>query len=165
MKKFILSALCALGLMLSGTTAQAQDTFSKGSSVLNLGIGLPSSFHGLVFPPVTASYERSMTDGIFDKGSVGLGADSEFYLFQGGYSLFLGVRGSAHYEFIPKLDTYLGLSLGLGHTFVKGLDPDFGFHTKGHLGARYLLNDDLGVFGEFGLNGFGYVRAGISLSL
>lgn len=159
MKKFILSALCALGLVASGMTAQAQDTFSKGSNALNVGVALPVRFTGLIFPPVGVSYERSITDGIFDKGSIGVGADSELFLFQGGYSLFVGARAAAHYEFIPKLDTYVALALGLQNA------GSLGFGAKGILGARYLLNDDFGVFGEFGSNTFAVFRAGITLSL
>ncbi|MDO4706930.1 MAG: hypothetical protein Q4A61_00720 [Porphyromonadaceae bacterium] len=160
MKKFILSALCALGLVASGMTAQAQETFSKGSNALNVGLALPARFTNMTFPPIAVSYERSITDGIFDKGAIGLGADSELYLYRGGYSLFAGGRISAHYEFIPRLDTYLGLSLG-----VVNSGSFFEFATKGHIGARYLLNDDFGIFGELGTNTFAILRAGITLAL
>lgn len=160
MKKFMLSALCAFGLLAAGSSAQAQDTFSKGTNALNVGLGVPSSFTGMRFLPIGASYEHSILSGILDKGSVGVGADAELYMLAGGVSAFTAGRVSAHYEFIPKLDTYLGVSLGLG--IHSGLGANFG--ARGHIGARYFFSEKLGGFAEIG-SGWSVLRLGVSVNL
>lgn len=142
MKKFFMGALCALAL---GVSAEAQETFRKGDNVLNLGIGVQSS-GSVSLPPLSATYERSVLDGIIENGSLGLGLQGEVLIYKpGGLALFAGPRVAFHYEFTDKLDTYVGVQAGLWFA-----DSSVGFHTDAILGARYYLGEKWGVFGEFG---------------
>lgn len=142
MKKFFFAVLCALGL---ATTAVAQETFRKDDSVLNLGIGV-SNYGGVSLPPLSATYERSVADGIIDKGSIGLGVSAELTAFKvGGLSMFVGPRAAFHYEFVDNLDTYIGVEAGLGLA-----SSQVSFDWSGIVGARYYFGQKFGVFGEFG---------------
>lgn len=156
MKKFFLAALCALGL---AATAQAQDTFRKGDQVLNLGIGLGRETAVMSIPPISGFYERSVADGIIDKGSFGLGLQGEIATFRGaGLALFVGPRASFHYEFVDRLDTYFGIQAGL-YFFGSAA-----FEADGVLGARYYLSEKFGIFGEFG-TGLSVFKVGASFYL
>ncbi len=144
MKKFFLGALCALGIVAS---VNAQETFRKNDNVLNLGIGL-SSYSGTSLPPLSATYERSVIDGILEKGALGIGLQGELMSYKvGGLALFAGPRAAFHYEFVDNLDTYVGLQAGL---YLAGSGSGVAFAWNGVFGARYYFNNKWGVFGELG---------------
>lgn len=142
MKKILLGVLLTLGAF---ATASAQDTFRKNDNVLNLGIGV-SSTGTMNLPPLSATYERCLVDGIIDKGSLGLGVQGEIMSYKGaGIALFAGPRLAFHYEFVENLDTYVGIQAGLAFA-----SSTVSFGTDGILGARYYLGEKWGIFGEFG---------------
>lgn len=145
MKKIFLGLCLALGL---AATANAQDTFRKGDNVLNVGIGLSGS-GSTSLPPLSATYERSIADGIIEKGSIGLGVQAEVLTYKNvegsALALFAGPRISFHYEFTDNLDTYIGVQAGLAFAASHA-----SFGVDGVLGARYYLGERWGVFGEFG---------------
>lgn len=141
MKKFMMAALLALGFV---ATASAQDTFRKGDAVLNVGIGVPSERH-VSFPPLSATYEKSVADNIADNGSFGLGGQVELLGVNNSIAMFIGPRAAFHYEFVENLDTYIGVQAGLGLA-----SSSLSFDWNGVLGARYYLGDKFGIFGEFG---------------
>lgn len=155
MKKLMMVALCALGFAVS---ASAQDTFRRGDKVLNVGIGVPAENY-VDFPPLSATYEQSIADNIGDKGSVGLGAQVEFMGAAKRVSIFMGPRAAFHYEFVDKLDTYVGVQAGLG--LAKS---SLSFDWAGVIGARYYLGEKVGVFGEFG-TGFSVFKLGATFRL
>lgn len=145
MKKLFLGLCLALGLV---ATASAQDTFRKGDNILNVGIGLSGS-GSVSLPPLSATYERSIADGIIEKGAIGLGVQGELLTYKNvegsALALFAGPRLSFHYEFVENLDTYIGVQAGLAFASSHaklGID--------GILGARYYLGESWGVFCEFG---------------
>jgi hypothetical protein len=134
MKKLLLLFLVGL-FSLSQLVAQ-QSTFEKGSKVLNLGIGFGStlytgSYYKIGVPPISASLEVGVADGILDKGSIGIGGYLGFsshrysysyigYTDSWSYSNFIiGARGAFHYPFVDKLDTYTGLLLGFNIASAK----------------------------------------------
>lgn len=176
MKKFLLSALCALGLV---GTASAQDVFAKGDQFVNVGIGVSAGKFTTSFPPLSVGYERSIVDGLIENGSIGLGAEAEYrgykYTYFGGevgrgHSFFIGPRASFHYQFVERLDTYAGLSLGLYYhtSFIAGdkvtSEGNLAFRPIDlHLGARYLFTDKLGVFAELG-SGIATFKVGATFS-
>ncbi len=168
MKKFLLSALCCLGLV---ATASAQDTFRKGTNALGFAIGVGAESHVSV-PAISATYERSVTDGIMEYGSIGIGGQVEYQGFSYGDGLrgsefFVGARGTFHYEFVENLDVYGGLQSGLYtysmyYTGVKRNATTF--RVMGIAGARYLFSRSLGVFAEVGTN-ISIFKVGVTFNL
>ncbi len=179
MKRFALLLIAVLTL---GFAAQAQSTFSKGTTTTNLGLGIGgslfSSDYNVLLPPLSIGVDHSIADKLFDgKGSIGIGGylGSEVYRIKGfdksiWNQTLIGPRGSLHYQFVDNLDTYASLMLGLyiaswnyntnipnGPTKTKGSDTTFGWGV--HLGARYYLSDNWAVMGELGY-GLTYLTLG-----
>jgi|WetSurMetagenome_2_1015567.scaffolds.fasta_scaffold469056_1 hypothetical protein len=160
MKKLIL--LSVLILAFAATKAQ-EPLFVKGDKVFNIGVGIQSWRI-----PFAITGEYCVADGIIDKGSIGagayLGASYNWY-YSGWYgstynhfSFLGGARGTFHYPFIEKLDTYAGLSLGIDTWYSHYIS------VGGFIGARYQLTPQFNVFGELG-SGLGYLHLGLSFKL
>jgi len=166
MKKVILLSL----LFIAAVAVKAQEpVFVKGDKAVNVGIGFDNYIN------LSLSGEMGIMDGIADKGTIGAGiyAGVGSYIssyYSNYYRAMGGVRGTFHYPFIEKLDTYAGIGLGLeyyrydydgilgyydDHYSQMGLDAGF------FIGARYPLTEKFTVFGELGY-GIGYLTAGIS---
>ena len=189
-------SLLLLALCVMGGAANAQkkpfrdgDVFSKGDVVLNLGIGLGNMVYNDSYtkkvPPISLSGEYAVTGNLFNngRGVVGLGAyigytGAKYRAFDNldaGWNfnnLVLGVRGALHYQFVNRLDTYLGLFLGYNITmtndygsFPSGLRPSApavgGFEFAFYVGARYYLTQRFAVFGEVGY-GLATVNLGLA---
>lgn len=191
MKKiFLLSlfvAACSLQL------AAQEPTFVKGDKVVNLGIGLGSIYYsGLgyktVIPPVSASFEMGILDGIAEKGSIGVGGYlgisshkwESVYTYLGdtyGYkftNIIIGARGVFHYPFVEKLDTYTGLMLG----YDINIDKEYGNYYPGsdyvsghsgltyqwYVGGRYYFTESLAGMLELGY-GISYLNLGVAFKL
>lgn len=164
MKKFILSLLAIL-MMSAASGLSAQGVFAKGTKVVSLGVGL-GHYSGLSLPPLSVTYDQSIKDDLFDgKGAIGLGAEIEYAnagTLLGNYSLyFAAARGTLHYQFVNKLDTYAGLKLGFLQ--VSALGGVFGWTSV--LGARYELSERFGLFAEFNHGGLSSLKAGVSFKL
>lgn len=181
---FILVITC--GAVLS---IQAQNVFSKGDKIVNVGIGLGSYYGGDGYsssiPPISASFEKGIVDGLLDgKASIGVGGylaytANKWEATYGGstygykYSYFvLGARGAFHYQFVDKLDTYAGLMLGynvvgsssFGNGSGSSSPTASGFGYSAFLGARYHFSDKLAAFAEIGY-GISALELGISFRL
>lgn len=185
MKKLFL-----IGAMLLGLGAQAQnDTFSQGTKVVGAGIGLGVYSSGsMVVPPIAASFEYSIKDNLFDdKSSIGVGAYAGYYgldyktstlnVAQGYKSsnFVLGGRGALHYQFVDKLDTYIGLMLGYrvtsnshygysGPIVLDATSTNSGSAWSSFIGARYYFTDRLAANLEFGY-GIAAAHIGVSYKL
>jgi hypothetical protein len=132
--------------------------FVKGNKAINIGVGL--EYWRI---PITISGEYCISDGIIEKGSVGLGVYGGIGINWGyravydpNISFMAGARGSFHYPFIDKLDTYAGLSLGIDSWY----SPTW-IRMGGFIGARYPLSQNLFLYGELG-SGLGYLNLGAS---
>ncbi len=170
MKKLFLIVACIFfGIQL----ASAQNVFSKGDFVLNAGIGIGSTLHtgsnmSTTFPPLSASLEYCMIDNLFDaNSSIGVGGvvgySAQKYKdgnFESKYSDFLlGARGSFHYQFVDKLDTYAGIVLAYdivsssaksnGSTYHYSADGSTLF-AGAYIGARYYFTDQFAAMAEVG---------------
>jgi hypothetical protein len=166
MKKLILLSV----LIVAFVAAKAQDPlFVKGDKVINLGIGFDW------YTTISASGELCVLDGIAEKGSVGVGAFAGFGFPLGSvYShssrILAGVRGTFHYPFIDKLDTYGGFGLGIQYThwssgyYWYGDSSNTGLNAGFFLGARYYLSERLAAFAEAGY-GLGYLTVGVAFKL
>jgi len=181
-KVLILATLFAFGFL----TINAQtSTFEKGDKVLNLGIGFGGYGtwgYRVVLPPLSASFEVGILDGILDKGSIGVGGYLAFasykerrYLGDSYWTysrVVIGPRGTFHYPLVDKLDTYGGLMLGFNKNTwnwhgsgVHGTDSGgSGLGFSIFVGGRYYLSEKLAVMAELGY-GISYLNLGIALKL
>jgi hypothetical protein len=186
MKKLLLSLLV---VVFSLTQLLAQEsTFKQGDKVLNLGIGLGStlysgSYYKAGFPPISASLEFGVKDGVLDKGSIGiapyLGYSS--HKWESTYAgsaygwkytnIIVGARGVFHYPLVNKLDTYTGLLLGYNISSNKEygnyLGSNYSASSGGvayswFVGGRYYFSDKFAGMLELGY-GITYLNLGIAL--
>jgi hypothetical protein len=183
MKKLLLS-LFVIVFSLTQLLAQ-ESTFKQGDKVLNLGIGFGSTFYSGSYykagiPPISASLEFGVKDGVLDKGSIGIGGYLGYSSHKWEYSgwgwkytnIILGVRGVFHYPLVNKLDTYTGLLLGYNIATSK----EFGNSVPGYnysasaggvayswfVGGRYYFSDSFAVMLELGY-GITYLNLGVAL--
>lgn len=178
MKK-LFAVLAVAVLMVMSVNAQ-EPSFNKGDKVLNIGVGLSMLYVGtgyhMVIPPVSGSLDIGIVDGILEKAAVGVGPYIGFsqtkweYLGYGWKytDLVLGARGSFHYPFVDKLDTYAGVLLGYDIASSKEIGTPVGSPDSGHfvhsefVGARYYLKDSFAVFAELGY-GISWLTGGVTL--
>jgi hypothetical protein len=177
-----------LVLVMSTVLAFSQEsTFNKGDKVINLGIGLGStlyrgSYYSTSVPPLSVSFEKGIVDGVIDKGVIGIGGYAgfssykwEYYGWGYKYSNFvLGARGTFHYPFLDKLDTYTGLLLGFRIVTDKEFGnsiPGYDYSTTGSglafswfVGGRYYFTEKLAGMLELGY-GISYLNLGVALKL
>jgi hypothetical protein len=177
MKKILLLLVVAC---LSLTQLHAQEsTFEKGNKVLNLGLGLGNTLYsgigysGMV-PPLSASLEVGVVDNIIEKGVIGIGGYLGFssYKWDNYYkytNIIIGPRGTFHYPFVDKLDTYAGLMIGYNIVSSKwiGTGSEILNHTGGgivsafFLGGRYYFSDAVAAMLELGY-GVAYLNLGVA---
>jgi len=189
MKKNVL----AIAMLISSVTMFAQEsTFNLGDKVLNLGIGLGSTYYTgyyyhTTIPPISLSGEYGFKDGILEKGVIGLGGYAGFssYKWEDSWSgntygwrytnIIIGARGSFHYPLVDKLDTYTGLMLGIRivsetefGTYVSGGTTNSASGTgpvfSWYAGARYYFNEKFAAMGEIGY-GISWLTLGLSVRL
>jgi hypothetical protein len=185
MKKIILAIFATI---LAVGALQAQDVFSKGEKVANLGIGFGSylggSGYSATIPPISASVEFCIIDGLIDgNASIGVGGylsysankwNNNLLGFDYGYKysyFVIGPRGAFHYQFIDKLDTYAGVMLGYNVVSASYYGDDLyetaaasssGVWFGGFAGARYYFTPTIAVFAEVGY-GVAAIELGVSL--
>jgi len=186
MKKLLLVLLVAV-FSLTQLTAQ-ESTFKQGDKVLNLGLGLGStlytgSYYKAGIPPISASLEFGVKDGVLDKGSIGIGGYLGYSSHKWEYSnawgwkytnIIVGVRGVFHYPLVNKLDTYTGLLLGYDIASSKEYGtPYLGYNYSASsggvayswfVGGRYYFSDKFAGMLELGY-GITYLNIGVALKL
>ena len=189
MKKFIFT-LVVMFACVSISMAQ-EDVFQKGDVVLGVGIGIGNTLNGAGYsstiPPIVISGEYGITDALIQqtgKGYVGVGgylsytANKYKYNIGGddyGYKytyMIIGGRGSFHYQFVDKLDTYAGVIAGFNISSGKAygdwgsasykVASNGGFVYSTFVGARYYFTDNIAVFAEAGY-GFNLLEAGLAI--
>jgi hypothetical protein len=169
MKKLVL-LLFAVVFSLTQLVAQTP-SFLRGDKVLNLGIGIGSTpYYG--FNPAalfSASFEVGIIDNILEKAAVGVGgffgvSPYKPYSDLRATNFMFGAKGSFHYPFVSKLDTYAGLMMGYSVSSVNysGLGPNHyassgGFVSILNAGARYYFSNSFAAMSELGL-GYGSVH-------
>jgi len=157
-----------------------EPSFVKGSKVLNLGVGLgafhPGSYYKTTVPPISASFDIGIVDGILEKAAVGVGpyigysaSKWEFSGYGWKYNdIIIGARGTFHYPFVDKLDTYAGVLLGYNITSSTEIGTVVGTPDGGHfvhsefIGARWYFTDSFAAFAELGY-GISWFTGGIAL--
>ena len=168
--------------------SNAQDLFGKGDKVVSLGVGVGSYLGGsgykMSVPPIFASYDHCIIDGLInDKASIGVGGyvaysankwETSYGNYDYGYKyqyMILGARGTFHYQPLNKLDTYAGVMLGYDIVSSKYYgDKEYGslssasgseFAYSAFVGARYYFSDNFAAFAEAGY-GIAALELGIS---
>ncbi len=164
----------------SMTQLNAQEsTFDKGDKVLNLGLGLGTSLYsgigysGLI-PPLSASLEVGVVDNVIEKGVIGVGGYLGFasYKWDNYYrytNIIIGPRGTFHYPFLDKLDTYAGLMIGYNIRSSNwiGTGSEIIDHSSGgivssfFLGGRYYFSEAMAAMLELGY-GVSYLNIGVA---
>jgi hypothetical protein len=182
-KGLLLVAIIACGFIM----ANAQPV-AKGDKILNLGLGLGSrlysgSYYTGTVPPVSASLEFVTKDDLFDgKGALGFGGYIGYSAYKWEYNnwgwkytnTIIGPRGTLHYNFIDKLDTYTGLLLGYNIVTSKEFGNsipgyDYSSSSSGiiwswYAGGRYYFTDKLAGMLELGY-GISYLNIGIAFKI
>lgn len=178
--KRIFTALIGL-LVFTGASAQS---FNKGDVVANFGIGLGNTLYNgsgykTSVPPLSASFEYGIVDHLFDdKSSIGVGGyfgytsskfDNMYNSTKDEWkysSAIISARGSFHYSFLEKLDTYTGLSLGYNIVSTKpdhkGLGKTSSLFVGWYAGARYYFTDAIAAMAEVGYD-VAYLNIGVAI--
>ncbi|MDR1886737.1 MAG: hypothetical protein LBQ70_02370 [Prevotellaceae bacterium] len=173
MNKIFFTVIAFFALM---QVSFAQDrVFAKGDKVVGLSTGfLSSAYSGngwkMTAPPILLTGEYGIVDGLINgNASIGAGVDFGYVsrkynapLLSYKYSnLIFGARGSFHYQFVDKLDTYAGFMLG--YDIVSGNDhyASSGFAWGSYVGARYYFFDNFAAMAEIG-NNISLINVGVA---
>lgn len=164
-------------LCFAAVTQVNAQAFEKGTSALNLGVGIGGNYGswtgGSSTPQITASFEK----GIWEVGGPGvislggfLGHKSYKYSsldWKWSYTT-IGVRSAYHYNGFDneKLDVYGGLMLG--YLLYKATGYSAGGGGAGFsafAGGRYLFAPKFGIYAEIGGGNYNLsiLNAGITL--
>ena len=174
MKKTLLFIIAAATLSFCGISkANAQEIFHNGNQTASVLVGLGVYNNGI--PPIVLSYEYCVADNLINgnNGSIGVGAEGGYFAAKYGnnaghtwiHSGLVGGRASFHYQFVDKLDTYVGLFLGAiltgGSTSTATIanqdvkvkqnsDVNAAFGWQAHIGARYYFTPNFALNAELG---------------
>jgi hypothetical protein len=168
MKK-ILASVFVVCFSLTHLWAQ-ESTFNKGDKVANIGLGLGSTlgYGTTVLPPLSLSLEVGVVENIIDKGVIGVGGYLGFSSYKSlSYKLtnfVIGPRGTFHYPFVDKLDTYAGLMIGY-NLYHDNWDfgPDYGgIVSSWFIGGRYYFSENFAAMLELG---YGVTNLNIGVAL
>lgn len=180
--------LITVTLVFSTVTLFAQKSFEDDNNVISLTVGYGNTLHTgsewkTKFPVTMLFFEACVKDYLFDsKSSLGIGGFVGYssqkydtkssnikYLNMKYTDVVVGARGNIHYSFLPKLDTYLGISLGYDFVNADGRtagdydDLDSNKIIFGaHIGARYYILPKIAIMAETGYN-VSYVSGGVSV--
>ncbi|MCI6154050.1 MAG: hypothetical protein PUI84_05650 [Bacteroidales bacterium] len=177
LKSILLGATVMVAGALTSLNAQAQEVFHKGTSTASVLVGfggttLAGSGQKMLVPPIQLTYEYGVVDGLINgNASIGVGAAVGYaankYAIQGYASAyqnygFFGARGSFHYQFVDKLDTYAGIFLGcimskasfknetINKLYVDNVATATTFGWASMIGARYYFTPTMAVNAELG---------------
>jgi len=180
MRKIVLAVF---GVCLITTQLAAQRVpFGKGYTVVNLGVGLGSTWYSGTYYhtrllPLSASVEFGLADYVLEKGAIGAGPYIGYTTLKneyndGGYNysmVLMGLRGNFHYPLVDNLDTYASLFLGYniisseGFGIPAGPPESGGLRTAFYVGGRYYFMETLAFMAEIGY-GISYLNVGIAFT-
>ncbi|WP_296122443.1 hypothetical protein [uncultured Porphyromonas sp.] len=170
LKKILATVVVALGLCVAGNTdVKAQNVFETGTNIASVGLGgsLHTDAAGKQYGSLTINItaDHCLNAHLWDDNSAfTLGGQAVLNVFNGGTSYFIGPRGGLHYHFIPKLDTYYFVAIGLSGSHINGTKASslgFGYNTG--IGLRYMVDPSWGLFAEIGY-GVSVLNIGASFS-
>ena len=167
------------------TVASAQNEFGKGDVALNINYGA-GTFEDDVFQnSLGASLEYGIMEGVIKgKGTIavgaqvglGFGSETKQNVDIDCTRIRIATRGVFHYQFIPQLDTYAGITLGIvdidkakasataNNIKVSEEDSEAHFiNPVAFAGARYMLSDSFGLNVERSWDHFAMLGVGVTL--
>lgn len=186
------SFFATLVAVLVASEASAQNEFGKGDLGLNINYGIGAfncdvddSDDNVFLNSLGASLEYGILDGIIKgKGTVavgaqvgvGFGSESQGIGDLNCNRIRIATRGVFHYQFVPQLDTYAGITFGIvdinkyKYKYEDGgfkiesdaTDSDFIFPVA-FVGARYMFSDAFGINMELSWDSYAYMAIGVSL--
>lgn len=149
--------------------ANAQNVMQKGTNLVSVGLGITNNR-----VPISAVYDRGIVDNLFDSpdAALSVGAMAGASLGKGYNGFLIGPRAGIHYHFIPELDTYMSLMLGLesgrystsnnGEVTNTGWVNNLGWGI--HVGTRYFITPQVGLCLELGY-GYSFANIGVAFKL
>ncbi len=151
------TAAAIVSALLLGSVVHGQTTVKEKSSYLNVGMGFPYSYgwayRSSFLLQVSGHYAfKQVGPGVFSIGGLtGLAFWSHArtdHAQATAIGIPLVARLRYHYDWgVDNLDTYAGISLGLGvHTAGQAVYPLGGFH----FGAQYYFANKVGIFADMG---------------
>ena len=180
--KLFLSAFIILSVsqLKAQSNSKVTDTYSKGTNVASVGIGLGSSIAGYSYgsqtPGISLQYERGVAQlgsGVISIGGY-LGFKSYKYSAEGfsekwSYTI-IGVRGAYHLTNlnIKNLDLYGGLMLSYNNLHFSDSEDQSGISYgsaagfSAFVGGRYYFSKSIAGFSELGY-GVTYLNLGVAL--
>ncbi|HHN47510.1 MAG TPA: hypothetical protein ENN08_01000 [Bacteroidales bacterium] len=182
MKKTIFTILTSLSvLMLLGQDVR----FSESDKVINLGVGfgqnlyLGSAYSTMILP-ISTSLEIGLIDDVLEVENLNLGVGGYLGFLTTRYEttpksglnysdIIVAGRSALHYPLVDKLDTYLGLILGLRLYSESNYGVDPSWNKTGarvaynwFVGGRYYFTENLAVMAELGY-GISYINIGLAV--
>jgi hypothetical protein len=165
MNRLFLSLALATSLIFSAK-AQYDDlyTFEQGASLAGVSLGVKLANDNRT--AVSVFYEYGLTQLFVDECTLGVGIFGGYYSDKlAGESLKMyiaGVRANVHYQFVDRLDTYVGVAPNFNIETYKIGKNNASFATYFHIGGRYYLTNWLGVFAEIS-TGYNTFSGGLSV--
>jgi hypothetical protein len=160
MKKKVFIGAFVLFILFSTSSFAQFNPYADNTKMVSVGVG--ASGWGI---PLFVRYEQAVADNISVGGALSFQSKSEKYATASWNHTIVGVNGRASYHFnelfsVPdEWDFYGGASLGyyFWNTKVDGVGSiaytgsgSGGFNIGAHVGARYFVNDNLGINLELG---------------
>lgn len=165
MSRLFLSLALAILLVFSAK-AQYDDlyTFEQGNSLAGVSLGVKLANDNQT--AVSVFYEYALARLFVDECTLGGGIFGGYYSDKlAGESLKIyiaGVRANVHYQFVDRLDTYVGIAPNFNIQTYKIEKDKARFATYFHIGGRYYLTNWLGVFAEIS-TGYNTFSGGFSV--
>lgn len=183
MKKLVLILIAVFSLV---SIANSQNIFVKHDKVVNVGVGMIKNLHvgknnnGSDFiPHITTSFEYCIADSLFDeKSSIGVGGYFGYATYKKEHtgtahnqssvntrSFIFGGRGTIHYQFINRLDTYAGLVIGYNKVIDNREMSRSSVKARGwslFVGAKYYIINNVAITCELGY-GISVLDLGVTL--
>ena len=174
-----LKSLFVLTILLAASSLKAQ--FKSGEMLAGASMGFVPQITGTVtLPPIGIMGEYALTENLIGGIYVGYTSSessSPVYDLRWRDNLYIiGVRGSYNFELSKNFDVYGGLFYGYtiaSSVLIEGRWPvnldvlglNIGqTRLAGFVGARYLIDNRFGFFGEFGY-GISIMSAGVVVNL
>ena len=187
MKKLIL--FIAVGLLSLPTFAQ-DNVMNKGDFMMNIGLGIGSPTYSEysygydygfgIMPSITVSGEYGMFPtgdiGIVTLGgiaSIGTSKSTGYYYNSNAFSTELLFRGAWHLSVWnnPTFDVYAGVGTGVRINSIKYTSNNgtnyensngTNFVISEFVGARWMMKENFGLFGEFTNGEISFTKFGIT---
>jgi hypothetical protein len=174
MTRKIILVLILGAVLTGGIFADWWNSYATEDNLLfiNAGIGLgPTGGYNMGIPPLSASVDVKLpvpvpitVGGILIYSRWKYSAHSHDFAWN---NIGIGARGMYHFNFLPNLDVYAGLTFGYVIQTFSG-DSNYyngnsfflwGFGT----GGRYYFTNNIGAYVELGYSGLQFISTGISL--